>query len=159
MFPAPGFLAMATSYLSLLKAVYDYTATSDDELSIKEDGLYFLLDDSDPDWSKVRAKSDDDDEPSGLVPAAYLEEAPPIASAKALYDYAATGDGELSITEDETLHVYEKDDEWWLVKNPSKPGVGLVPGSYVEETVRAASFPLSLLRLTSPPGIIGRTCC
>lgn len=127
---------MVSSYLALLKAAYDYTATSEDELSIKEDALYFLLDNSDPDWYKVRAKSDDDDEPSGLVPAAYLEDVEPILVAKALYDYAATADGELSITEDEALVVYEKDDDWWLVKSSSPGGkLGLVPGSYVEETV------------------------
>lgn len=137
---------MASSYLSLVKAVYDYTATSEDELTIKEDGLYFLLDDSDPDWYKVRAKSDDDDEPSGLVPSAYLEEAAPISTAKALYDYAATGDGELTIAEDDALNVYEKDDEWWLVKNPTKHGVGLVPGNYLEETVSSkCSIPMPLV--------------
>lgn len=129
---------MVSSYLALLKAVYDYAATSEDELSIKEEGLYFLLDNSDPDWHKVRAKSDDDDEPVGLVPAAYLEEVEPISVAKSLYDYAATADGELTITEDEVLHVFEKDEDWWLVKGTANGGkVGLVPGNYVDEAVCA----------------------
>ena len=38
------------------------------------------------------------------------------------------------------VHVYEKDDDWWLVKGTSDGGrVGLVPGNYVEETVRAVN--------------------
>lgn len=129
---------MAPSYISLVKAAYDYVATSDDELTIKEGSLYFVLDSNDPDWHKVRGKSDDDDEPSGLVPAAYLEEVKPVSVAKAVYDYTATATGELSIAEDEVVHVYERDDDWWLVKGTNNGGmVGLVPGSYVEETVRA----------------------
>jgi actin cytoskeleton-regulatory complex protein SLA1 len=121
-------------YLAVVKAAYDYTAQSEDELTITEDKWYFLLDDSDPDWSKVRIKSDNDDEPSGLVPAAYLEQVPPISTAKALYDYDANGEGELNIKEDELLEVYEKEDEWWLVKAKKSDGkVGLVPGNYVEE--------------------------
>lgn len=56
-----------------------------------------------------------------------------ITSAKAIYDYAANGDGELSITEDETLSVYEQEEEWVLVKS-NKPGgkAGYVPATYIE---------------------------
>jgi len=151
---------MASSYISLVKAAYDYAATSDDELTIKEDSLYFLLDNSDPDWHKVRAKTDDDDEPSGLVPAAYLEEVSPISVAKAVYEYTATAAGELSVAEDEVVHVYEKDDDWWLVKGTSDGGrVGLVPGNYVEETVRAVS-PYTVWQTTDRgPGFRILTAC
>lgn len=125
-------------FLALVKASYDYTPQSDDEIAIQEDHLYFVLDNSDSDWFKVQLKSENDDEPSGLVPAAYVEEVPAIGTAVAQYDYAATGDGELSVTESETVHVLEKDDDWWLVKTDSDGGrVGLVPGTYLEESVSA----------------------
>jgi hypothetical protein len=127
------------TYLSLVKAAYDYTAQADDELTITENSLYFVLDNSDSDWTKVRVKSDQEEESAGLVPAAYLEEVEPISTAKALYDYEATSEGELNITEDEILKVYENEDEWWLVQSTLPDGkVGLVPGNYVEEVVRCA---------------------
>lgn len=51
-----------------------------------------------------------------------------------LYDYEATQSTELSVKEDEILHVYDKDEEWLLVQDPSEEGrVGYVPGNYVEE--------------------------
>jgi hypothetical protein len=131
-----------SQYISLVKASYDYTASSEDELSIHEDQLYFLLDKSDPDWYKIQLKSDNDDEPSGLVPATYVEEVPPIATAIALYDYAATGAGELSISENELVYVLEKDEDWWLIKTDADGGrVGLVPGNYIEERVRLYPIP------------------
>ena len=56
-----------------------------------------------------------------------------------LYDYEAQQPGELSVNEDEVLHVYGKDDDWLLVHSQKEGGkVGYVPGNYVEE-VRASS--------------------
>ncbi|KAG9075619.1 cytoskeletal protein binding protein, partial [Ceratobasidium sp. UAMH 11750] len=89
---------MAITYASVLTALYDYTPDgADDEVAIKEDQMLLLLDGSDNEWWKVKIKtnSQEDSGPSGLVPKAYVEEAKPITSAKALYDYTADGDGEL----------------------------------------------------------------
>ena len=132
---------MPSLYLSLVKAEYDYAATSEDELTIEEGNVYYLVDNSDADWSKVRVKSDQDDAPSGLVPSAYLKDVEPISYAKAQYDYEAIGDGELTIKEDDQLLVLEKDDDWWLVKS-TKPDsrLGLVPGNYLEEAVCSHRF-------------------
>lgn len=57
-----------------------------------------------------------------------------ISVVKALYDYDAANPGELTVKEDEILHVYDKDDAWLLVHS-QKPGgrVGFVPETYVEE--------------------------
>ena len=52
---------------------------------------------------------------------------------KALYDYDATQPTELTVKEDEILHVYGNDDEWLLVASPEEGRVGYVPGNYVEE--------------------------
>ncbi|KAF8332687.1 uncharacterized protein EI90DRAFT_3054038 [Cantharellus anzutake] len=130
---------MTSTYIGLVKAAYDYTATSDDELTIEEGKVYYLLDNSDADWSKVKAR-DEEHPPSGLAPSAYFETVEPISYAKAQYDYDASGDGELTIKEEEELLVFEKDDDWWLVKSNSPHGrLGLVPGNYLEEA-------------TTPPG-------
>ena len=43
--------------------------------------------------------------------------------------------------EDEVLHVYDKEEEWYLVQSPSEEGrVGYVPGNYVEEVRLSVSF-------------------
>lgn len=53
---------------------------------------------------------------------------------KALYDYDAAQPTELSVKEDEILHVYDKDEDWLLVSSTSEEGkIGYVPGNYVEE--------------------------
>lgn len=53
---------------------------------------------------------------------------------KALYDYEASAEGELSLQEDEILEVYSKDDDWFLVQSRQEGGkIGYVPGNYVEE--------------------------
>jgi actin cytoskeleton-regulatory complex protein SLA1 len=51
---------------------------------------------------------------------------------KALYDFDADGDDELSVKEGEQLVVLEKDgDEWWKCRN-SMGVEGVVPASYLE---------------------------
>lgn len=54
--------------------------------------------------------------------------------AKALYDYDAAAQGELSIKEDEILMVFDREDEWVLVQSRKEGGkAGFVPGNYIEE--------------------------
>ncbi|CAE6407278.1 unnamed protein product [Rhizoctonia solani] len=151
---------MTVTYGSVLIALYDYNppAGTVDEVAIKEDQTLLLIDDSDEEWWKVKIKtnSQEDNGDSGLVPKAYAK---PIASAKALYDYAANGDGELSITEDEPLLVFDQEAEWTLVKS-TKPGgkAGYVPATYIEfsgsaqeeESVASAPAP-------SPPAAAPRS--
>ena len=60
--------------------------------------------------------------------------AEPISVVKALYDYEAQQGGEISVSEDEVLHVYGKDEDWLLVQSQKEGGkIGYVPGNYVEE--------------------------
>src|ERR1700729_1625958 len=81
-------------YLAVLKASYDYEPQSDEEIAIKEDQLLFLLHKTDqeyvcsepyqrseadrivPSWWKVKIKGEfqEEESPSGLVPAAYVEQ-------------------------------------------------------------------------------------
>lgn len=64
-------------YTTICKALYDYTAQSDEELTFKEDDILYILDkDEDPDWWKAQLKPASLDQvgPIGLVPANYVDE-------------------------------------------------------------------------------------
>lgn len=99
---------------------------------------------------KIKGESQDEDSPSGLIPAAYVEpvsllclsrhftemsvKADHTFIAKALYDYDAAAPGELSIREDEIVMVFDREDEWTLVQSQKEGGTaGFVPGNYIEE--------------------------
>ncbi|KAL4075896.1 hypothetical protein J3A83DRAFT_4223634 [Scleroderma citrinum] len=145
--------APAEEYLAVLRAAYDYNPQSEDEVAIKESQIVFLLEKTDDDWWKVKIKADsqDEDAPSGLVPAAYVEPAPHTSTVKALYDYSATAPGELSIVEDEILLVFNREEEWLLVQSQNEGGkAGFVPGNYIEEVL---SEPTSIQHIpsTDPP--------
>jgi len=53
-------------------ALYDYEATDGDELTISENDNLMVLDDSDPDWVKVRLISKNGGG-EGMVPRTYIE--------------------------------------------------------------------------------------
>jgi actin cytoskeleton-regulatory complex protein SLA1 len=69
------------------------------------------------------------------------QQAQPLSTVKAAYDYAASAPGELTITDGQLLEVHERpaDDDWILVqsKDPAAGNesveVGYVPATYVEE--------------------------
>ena len=71
---------MLSIYIGVYKAVYDYDAQAEEELSTRTDDLLYLLERSDiDDWWKVKKRviaTGDEvvDEPSGLVPSTYIEE-------------------------------------------------------------------------------------
>ncbi|TFK28770.1 hypothetical protein FA15DRAFT_664822 [Coprinopsis marcescibilis] len=123
-------------YLAILKASYDYTPQSDDEIGVKEDQLLFLIERTDEEWWKVKVKGNgqDDEGPVGLVPAAYVEQAEHSSLVKAVYDYEPTAPGELGIKEDDVLRLFESDGDWILAQSHSTDGAGYVPANYVEES-------------------------
>lgn len=104
---------------------------------------------------KVKLESQDEEGPVGLVPSAYVEpvsappcpgpvhplmriavctQAQPISTVKALYEYDANAEGELSLEEDEVLHLFAKDEDWFLVESQKEGGkIGYIPGNYVED--------------------------
>lgn len=58
----------------------------------------------------------------------------------ALYDFAADGEDELSVHENEELVVIEKDaDDWWKCRN-TRGQEGVVPASYLEVSVQSLSM-------------------
>ncbi|EJD00905.1 uncharacterized protein FOMMEDRAFT_141675 [Fomitiporia mediterranea MF3/22] len=126
-------MASQSQYLAVLRAAYDYTPDSAEEIAIKEDQILFLIERTDDDWWKVKPRDADESDEGGLVPAAYVEPAPHKSVVKAIYDYDATAPGELSIKEDEVLLAFDADDGWLLVQSENEGGkAGFVPESYVE---------------------------
>ncbi|THH12846.1 hypothetical protein EW146_g7320, partial [Bondarzewia mesenterica] len=145
-------------YLAVLKASYDYTPQSDDEIQVKEDQILLLIEKTDEDWWKVKIKGDspDDEGPAGLVPAAYIEQAEPTATVKVQYDYDAASQGELSVKEDQILLAFGNEEEGWLlVQTQERDKAGYVPGNYVEESTGddepAAPVPAQIIIPDSPP--------
>jgi len=67
---------MASPFLGVYTAVYAYTPRDDQELTLEEgDLLYILEKSSDDDWWKAKKKSTgEEEEPIGLVPITYIEE-------------------------------------------------------------------------------------
>lgn len=70
---------MASLYIGVYKALYDYSAQADEELAISADDLLYLLEKSDIDeWWKVKKRvlpvgDEEVEEPVGLIPSNYIE--------------------------------------------------------------------------------------
>ncbi|KAJ3495894.1 hypothetical protein NLJ89_g10561 [Agrocybe chaxingu] len=159
-------------YLAVLKASYNYTPQSDDEIPIKEDQLLLLVDKVDEDWWKVKIKatSQEADSPVGLVPAAYVEQvgltflpsntlrcaayaafqAKHSSVVKVIYEYDAAAPGELSVNENDILLVFDTEDDWILVQNKEAGKAGYVPGNYVEVVDEEAPQPPPPTRIIVP---------
>ncbi|KAI0398409.1 hypothetical protein F5Y17DRAFT_2273 [Xylariaceae sp. FL0594] len=121
-------------FVGIYKAIYDYAPQSEGELAISEGDVLCVLEKSqDDDWWKAKKKAtvDEDDEPVGLVPNNYLEEAQAVGNARSLYEYTRQTDEELSFPEDAPLRVYDASDpDWILVGFESE--YGFVPANYIE---------------------------
>ncbi|GAA5968784.1 hypothetical protein JCM11641_000732 [Rhodosporidiobolus odoratus] len=140
-------MASTTShtYLQLAVAEFEYDAQTEDELSIQEGQVVWVIEDDDPDWHKVKLKVADPSSASspsvGLVPASYLTPSASIRHTSALYDYIPAiddageleNDEEMGVEEGEGLEVVEEEGEWVLVRRTGgKNGVGFVPSTYIE---------------------------
>lgn len=125
---------MPSHFLGIYVVLYDYTPQSEQELSLKEGDLLYVLEKSeDDDWWKAKKRTlfTDEDEPEGLVPCNYIEEAKTIGKAKATYDYTRQTQEELSFTEDAILDVYDtQDPDWTLVGYNGE--YGFAPANYIE---------------------------
>ena len=122
-----GFVAVCT-------ALYDYQPQGAGELEIQEGELLYILEKSaDDDWWKARKKAaeEEEDEPEGLVPNNYVQEAKPAHAARALFDYTRQTDEEVSFSEDADLEVYDTSDpDWTLVSYNGE--FGFAPANYIE---------------------------
>ncbi|KAL8751537.1 MAG: hypothetical protein Q9184_006038 [Pyrenodesmia sp. 2 TL-2023] len=126
-------------FVSICTALYDYAPQSANELELQEGDLVYVLEKStEDDW--WRAKKRDliaDEEPSGLIPNNYVEEARPSHHARALYDYDRQTDEELSFTEDAVLSVYDTTDQDWTLVGLNGE-YGFAPANYIEITGAAS---------------------
>ncbi|CAG8456662.1 8276_t:CDS:10 [Gigaspora rosea] len=130
---------MPLNYVSVCIALYDYIAQNDDEISFKEDDILYILENDDEEWWKAKlkiGKSEGDENTQedqiGLVPSNYIQEAECKSVLKAVYDYEAQSNEELSFKEDDIFYLYDKDEaDWYLVK--SNDEFGYIPANYVEE--------------------------
>ncbi|KAJ5566236.1 hypothetical protein N7535_007874 [Penicillium sp. DV-2018c] len=133
-------------FVDVCTALYDYQPQGEGELELHEgDLLYILEKNTDDDWwkAKKKAEREDEDEPEGLVPNNYVEEAKPAHKATALFDYTRQTDEEVSFSEDAELMVYDvSDPDWTLVGTGSE--YGFAPSNYIEisqDTSVSASAP------------------
>ncbi|EFX01019.1 cytoskeleton assembly control protein [Grosmannia clavigera kw1407] len=123
-------------FVGVYKAVYDYVPQSEGELAIGEGNLLYVLSkDGDDGWWKAKKKAtgDDDEEPEGLVPTNYIEEAEPTGQARALYDYTRQTDEELSFPEDARLAIYDATDPDWILAG-YEGEYGFVPVNYIDQS-------------------------
>ncbi|KAI9746062.1 MAG: cytoskeletal protein binding protein [Claussenomyces sp. TS43310] len=121
-------------FLGVYKAIYDYVPHGDSELAINEGDILYILEKSgEDDWwkAKKRATAEDDDEPTGLIPNNYVEQAQPMHSARALYDYTRQTDEELSFSEDAQLEVFDTSDPDWILVGLDGE-YGFAPANYIE---------------------------
>ncbi|KAL8913660.1 MAG: hypothetical protein Q9172_007240 [Xanthocarpia lactea] len=123
-------------FVSICTALYNYVPQGDNELALQEGDLVYILEKStEDDWwrAKKRAQPDEDEEPTGLIPNNYVEDARPTHHARALYDYDRQTDEELSFTDNSILSVYDtSDDDWTLVGLNGE--YGFAPANYIEIT-------------------------
>ncbi|KAF2835563.1 hypothetical protein M501DRAFT_440950 [Patellaria atrata CBS 101060] len=140
-------------FLGVYRALYDYAPQGDNELAISEGDLLFVLEKStdEPDWwkAKKKAQSEDEEEPEGLIPNNYVEEAIPIHTSKALYDYTRQTDEELSFSEDARLDVYDTTDPDWTLVG-FKGEYGFAPSNYIEKVGEAAPAMPARPRIQGP---------
>ncbi|KAJ5038921.1 uncharacterized protein L3040_006599 [Drepanopeziza brunnea f. sp. 'multigermtubi'] len=121
-------------FLGVYKAVYDYAPQGASEIAIAEGDILYVLEKSDEDdWWKVKKKAsgEEDEEPTGLVPNNYIEEAHPTHHARALYDYTRQTDEELSFTEEAVLEVFDTSDPDWILVG-FHGEYGFVPANYID---------------------------
>ncbi|KNE58645.1 hypothetical protein AMAG_04203 [Allomyces macrogynus ATCC 38327] len=118
--------------LRVVRAVYDYEAQEDDELSVVEGELLHVIGDADePGWLVCARKVDGADDMVGNVPENYVEEPTPLYSAPVLYDYDALNEDELTVYESATIDVFEELPDDWVVARLGT-AYGLVPANYID---------------------------
>ncbi|GFN20173.1 cytoskeletal protein binding protein [Aspergillus tubingensis] len=140
-------------FLGVYTAIYDYLPQAEGELELREgDLLYILEKGEEEDWwkAKKKAEREDDDEPEGLVPNNYVEEAQPVHSAKALYDYTRQTDEEVSFSEDADLIVYDTSDPDWTLVGVNSD-YGFAPANYIEILEDAGAHHAPAPAIPSPP--------
>jgi actin cytoskeleton-regulatory complex protein SLA1 len=136
-------VSIEMGFVAICSAIYDYQPQGENELEIHEGELLYILEKATgDDWwkAKKRAAGEDEDEPEGLIPNNYVEDAKPIHTAKALYDYSRQSDEEVSFVEDASLDIYDTSDpDWTLIGINGE--YGFAPSNYIEISGTAPKSP------------------
>jgi len=125
----------------LVRALYNYDATEESELSFKANERLMVLQKDDSGWWQGELNGR-----VGMFPSNFVEVVDPNApvkeaaaeqkelggQCKVLYDYNADSDSELTIKEGEVLTV-ESEDEGWFFGFNSKGESGRFPSNYVQQ--------------------------
>lgn len=139
------------------KALFDFEPIEATQLKLQQGDVIILLDDEDPEWwlGEKNGKS-------GYFPKTYveiLEEKRPALmigaqKAKALFDYEAKGESELTMKVGDIITLTSVDgEEWW--EGELNGNIGFFPKLYVEllpldESLRAVSITPSLPKKAIP---------
>lgn len=128
-----------TSLRQLVRALYNYDATEDSELSFKANEKLIVLQKDDSGWWQGELNGR-----VGMFPSNFVEVIDPnapqknpdhkelVGQVKVLYDYTADSDSELTIKEGELLTVESEDEGWYFGFN-SKGESGRFPSNYVAQ--------------------------
>ena len=113
-------------FLGIYTALYDYEPQGDNELSIQEGEILYVIEKSDADdwWkAKKRATAEDEEEPVGLIPNNYVEEVSrmsskiqcspgEVMSSESLWKLLSSG-GYLFKARDPYFETCAVTDRWW----------------------------------------------
>eukprot|EP00010_Vexillifera_abyssalis_P003171 CAMPEP_0201560518 /NCGR_PEP_ID=MMETSP0173_2-20130828/78312_1 /ASSEMBLY_ACC=CAM_ASM_000268 /TAXON_ID=218659 /ORGANISM="Vexillifera sp., Strain DIVA3 564/2" /LENGTH=617 /DNA_ID=CAMNT_0047974971 /DNA_START=177 /DNA_END=2030 /DNA_ORIENTATION=- len=108
---------------TMATSLYPYTAKEANELTFPVGALITVTDDSDPGWWKGTYNGSAE----ALFPANYVKK---CVEKKALYEYQAKGNDELSISVGDSVIVLKEHEGWVTARNTSG-GEGLVPSNYL----------------------------
>jgi len=119
---------------NLVKAIYDYNATDENELTLKANDTVTVLQKDDSGWWQGSLPNGKIGMfPSNFVKPIEAETAEPYRGkvCRCLYDYEATDEDELSMKEGEKMTIDSEDNGWYFVHNQSGK-YGRVPSNYVD---------------------------
>jgi len=147
---APASTGATSAQKGNVRAIYDYTATEDNELTFKANDRIVVLQKDDSGWwqgelngqvgmfpsnfvEQLNGQKNTGTTAAGSTAAAAAE--PPTKEAggqcKVLYDYNADSDSELTVKQGDILTV-ESEDEGWLFGFNAKGDSGRFPSNYVQ---------------------------
>eukprot|EP01132_Coremiostelium_polycephalum_P001087 gene1087-1378_t len=120
-----------------VRALYDYVATEDNEISFKANNIIKVIQRDESGWWQGSIVGGDNK--VGMFPSNFVESTDSQkkkvdvagGKCKVLYDYHSDCDGELEIKEGEVLTI-EYEDEGWFFGINDKGGSGRFPSNYVQ---------------------------
>lgn len=119
----------------VVKALYDYTAQEDDELTFSEDDVLAVLPSENEDWLSAH-KLNGSETKQGLIPSNYVEDLEVVGMMQVAFSYSAQDDLELDLQEGQFVYVMAKDvqPQWHLIKLAGEGSAfGLAPSNYLQE--------------------------